>query len=75
MGSSKTAVAGRRNGRRTGLKNPLLAISGRHLPSLATRVNPLCFNILCNYLAGFPRLPENEVPTMKLAQNLAQTRR
>jgi ribosomal protein L32 len=62
-----------RNGRRTGLKNSLLAISALFIPLLVTPVKPLILKGFVHFWP-FSRCPANvEVPTMKLAQNLAQT--
>jgi hypothetical protein len=41
-----------RNGRRTGLKNPLLAISGRHASSLATPIKPLILLTFYHFYAA-----------------------
>jgi hypothetical protein len=62
-----------RNGRRTGLKNSLLAILGHHAPSLATRITPLILLVFYHFSARFPRDPKGRGFLMKLAQNLAQT--
>jgi hypothetical protein len=71
--ASKTGVAGRRNGRRTGLKNPLLAISGRQASLLAERTKPLILLMFYHYYANSPCIPKSRRFLMKLAQYLAQT--
>ena len=61
-----------RNGRRTGLKNPLLAILGHHISSLATGVKPLILLMLHHTSADFPFVPKGRGFLMKLAQILAR---
>ena len=63
-----------RNGRRTGLKNSLLAILGRHASSLATRIKPLIPLVIYHFLANSRRVSKKRDFLTKLAQNLAQAR-
>jgi hypothetical protein len=61
-----------RNGRRTGLKNPALAIAGHRFSSLAARLEPLILLVFYHFYADYPCIPKGRGFLMKLAQNLAQ---